>query len=139
MTESSNLRTFFRGLTLAALLSFLSLVPGFAPTAHAQDHLVSPQALQQQAQAATATRQQNIETLTNFLSTPIARQAMKTAKVDPVQVHNAIPTLSNQDLANLASRATKAQQDFAAGRITNGMLLVIVIAIVVVVIVVAFH
>jgi hypothetical protein len=139
MTDSSRLRFFFRGVALAALLSLFTFVPGFSPAAHAQDHLVSPQALQQQAQAATATRQQNIQTLTTFFSTPIAQHAMKTAKVDPVQVRNAIPTLSNQDLASLAARANKAQQDFAAGFITTGMLIVIIIAIVVAIIVIAVH
>lgn len=139
MTDSSRLRLFFRCLSLAALLSLFTVVPGFSPAAHAQDHLVSPQALQQQAQAATSARQQNIETLTKFLSTPLAEQAMSKAKVDPVQVRNAIPTLSNQDLASLASRATKAQQDFAAGFLSTGMLLVVIIAIVVVIVVIAIH
>jgi hypothetical protein len=139
MPDSSKLRTFLRGLSLAALLSLFSLIPGFSPAAHAQGHLVSPQALQQQAQAATAARRQNIQTLSKFLSTPIAEQAMKTARVDPVQVRNAVPTLSSQDLANLSSRATKAQQDFSAGLIGTGMLLVIIIAIVVVIIVIAVH
>ncbi|HTV83706.1 MAG TPA: hypothetical protein VME18_13760 [Acidobacteriaceae bacterium] len=139
MTDLSKLRTFFRGLSLAAMLSLFSLVPGLLPAAHAQDHLVSPQALQQQAQAATTSRQQNIQTLTKFFSTPIARQAMKTARVDPVEVRNAIPTLSSQQLASLASRATKAQQQFSAGILGTGMLLVIIIAVAVVIIVIAVH
>lgn len=139
MTDSSNLRTFFRGVALAALLTLISFVPGLSPAAHAQDHLVSPQTLHRQTQAATAARQENIRTLTNFLSTPTAAQAMKTAKVDPVQVRNAIPTLSSHDLASLAQRATNAQQQFAAGRLTTGMLLVIIVAIVVVIIVIAIH
>lgn len=139
MSDSKKFRSFFRALTLVASLSLFSFVPAFSPAAHAQDHLVTPQALQQQAQTATAARQQNIQTLTKFFSTPVAQQAMKTAKVDPVQVRNAIPTLSSHDLANLASRAHKAQQQFSAGFITTGMLLVIVIAIVVAIIVIAFH
>jgi hypothetical protein len=139
MSDSSKMSTFFRGVALAALLSLFSFVPGFSPAAQAQDHLVSPQALQQQTQAVTATRQENIRTLTNFLSTPTAAQAMKTAKVDPTQVRNAIPTLSSHDLASLAQRATNAQQQFAAGRLTTGMLLVIIVAIVVVIVVIAVH
>lgn len=139
MTASSRMHHFFRGISLAALLSLLAFAPGFAPAARAQDHLVSPQAMQQQMQTATATRQQNIQTLTKFLSTPVAEQAMKTAKVSPAQVRNAIPTLSSQELASLATRAQKAQQQFAAGALSTGMLLVIVIAIVVVIIIVAIH
>lgn len=128
-----------RGIALTALLSLLAFIPGFSPAAHAQDHIVTGPALQQQVQSASAVRQQNIETLTKFLSTPTAEQAMKSAKVDPVQVRHAIPTLSNQDLANLAARATNAQQDFAAGRLTTGMLVVIVIVIAVVIILIAVH
>lgn len=139
MTDSLKLRTIFRGVALATLLSLFSFLPGFSPAAHAQDHLVSPHALQQQTQAATATRQQNVETLTRFLSTPLAARAMKTAKVNPTQVRNAIPTLSSHDLANLAQRAANAQQEFAAGRLTTGMLLVIIVAIVVVIVVIAIH
>jgi hypothetical protein len=139
MTDSKKSRIIFRALALAALLSLFSFVPALSPAAHAQDHLVTPQALQRQAQAATTTRRQNIQTLTKFFSTPIARQAMKTAKVDPVQVRNAIPTLSSHDLASFASRAQKAQQDFSAGLFGTGMLLLIVIVIVVAIIVIAAH
>jgi hypothetical protein len=139
MTDSKKCRTFFRALTLVALLSLFSFVPAFSPSAHAQDHIVTPQALQQQAQAATTTRQQDIQTLQKFLSTPAAEQAMKSAKVDPVQVQNTIPTLSSHDLASLAARASHAQQQFAAGRLTTGMLLVIVVVIAVVIILIAVH
>jgi hypothetical protein len=139
MPDSSKMRLLFRNVALAAVLSLLSFIPGFSPAAHAQDHLVSPRALQQQTQAATAMRQQNIQTLTKFLSTPMAERAMRSAKVDPVQVQNAIPTLSSHDLANLAARANKAQQQFSAGFLSTGMLLVVVIAIAVVIIIIAVH
>ncbi len=136
MPDSSKL---LRYVALAAVLSLFSFVPGFLPAAHAQDHLVSPQTLQRQTQAATATRQQNIQTLAKFLATPMAEQAMRSAKVNPVQVRNAIPTLSSHDLANLAARANKAQQQFSAGFLSTGMLLVVVIAIAVVIIIIAVH
>lgn len=139
MTVSANNKLCLRGIALAVLFSLLAFAPGFSAAASAQDHLVSPQALQQQMQTATTARQQNIRTLTKFLSTPMAAQAMKTAQVNPIQVRNAIPTLSSQQLASLASRAQRAQQQFAAGALGMGMLLVIIIAIVVVIIVVAVH
>lgn len=133
-------RTFARGLFTAALLALL-LAPGFSPAAHAQDqdHLVTSQALQQQVQSTSAARQQNIADLTHFLSSTEAEHAMKAHHFDPVQVRTAIPTLSNQELASLAARANHAQQDFAAGRLGTGVLLIIVIAIVVVIIVAAVH
>jgi len=120
---------------LAALLAVLL----FAPAARAQDHLVSPDTLQQQVQANAAARQQNIQTVSNFLSTPIAERAMKSNHYDPVKVRSAIPTLSDQELSDLASRANDAQQKFDGGFLGMGMLLVIIIAIVVIIVVVAVH
>jgi hypothetical protein len=131
-----SLRRVFFASTLAVALLCL---PAFTPAARAQDHLVTSQALQQQVQSASAARRQNIDTLTRFLSTSEAESAMQAHHINPVQVRSAIPSLSNQELASLASRAAQAQQQFAAGFLGMGMLLVIIIAIVVVIIVVAVH
>ena len=120
-----HLRRTFLALGLAAAT--------LAPALTAQDHLVSPAQLQQQMDAASATRQQNIRTLTSFLSTPTATRAMKSRGIDPVQVENAIPNLSNAELASLSARATKAQQDFAAGSLSNNDLLIIILVLVVVI------
>lgn len=138
MTVSAKQRCVFHGFLVASLL-LLAFAPGFSPAARAQNHLVSPHALQQQLQTQATARQQNVRTLTKFLSTATAQQAMKTAGVSPVQVRNAVPTLSSRQLSSLASRAATAQQQFAAGRLTHGMLLVVIIAIVVVIVVIAIH
>lgn len=121
---------------LVPLLPYLVLAP---PVARAQDHIVTSQALRQQVQTQSAERQQNIQTLTNFLSSPLAKRAMNTQRIDPVKIRTAIPTLSSQELANLAARAQNAQQKFSAGLIGTGMLLVIAIAIIVIIVLVAVH
>jgi DNA-binding PucR family transcriptional regulator len=126
-----------RLFTLA--LTCVLAVPLFAPVARAQDHLVSPSDLQQQVQTNAATRQQNIETVTNFLSTPIAERAMKSHHYDPVKVRSAIPTLSDEELANLASRANDAQQKFAGGFLGIGVLTLLIIIIVVIIVVAVVH
>jgi len=123
----------------AAVLAGLLAVLLFAPAARAQDHLVSPDALQQQVRTSSATRQQNIDAVTNFLSTPIAERAMKSHHYDPVKVRSAIPTLSNAELANLASRANDAQQKFAAGFLGSGVLVLLILIIVVIIVVAAVH
>lgn len=128
-----------RGVAAAALLSFLA-----SPALQAQQtgqaaHLVSPDQLQQQVQTASATRQANIENLTHFLSTPTAEKAMRDAKVDPVQVRTAIPTLSDQELASLSQRASSAQQAFAAGTLSNNDLLLIILILVVVILIAVIH
>lgn len=140
MTSFTVLRIPVRTLFSAALAGLLAVLL-FAPAARAQDqdHLVSPDTLQQQVQTNAAARQQNIDTVTNFLSTPIAEQAMKSHHYDAVKVRTAIPTLSDSELANLASRATDAQQKFAAGHIGPGLLTVIIILIIVIIVVAAIH
>lgn len=139
MTASPSLRFVSRNLFAVALAGLLAFAASFSPAARAEDHVVSSQALQQQVQSNSATRQQNIETVSNFLSTPIAERAMRSQHYDPVKVRTAIPTLSDQELANLASRANDAQQKFAGGFIGTGVLLILIIAIVVIIVVVAVH
>jgi CHASE3 domain sensor protein len=124
-------RTFTRILFAATLPLLVA-----SPVLRAQDtHLVSPDQLQQQVQSASAMRQANIDSLTRFLSTPTAEKAMRDAKVSPLQVRTAIPTLSDQELANLSQRASTAQQAFAAGTLSNNDLLIIILILVVVILV----
>lgn len=104
-----------------------------------QDHIVSSQTLQQQVETSSAARQKNIDTLNQLVSTPTAQKAMQDAHIDPQQVKSAIPTLSNQDLANLAARATNAQQEFAAGHIGPGLFTIVVLAIILIIIVIVVH
>lgn len=118
----------------------LMSVPGeaFAATP-GQDHLVSPQAMQKQMADSAAARQKNIEAVTNFLSSPVAESAMRDAHYNPQQVKNAVPSLSDQELASLASRSKDAQQKFAAGALTKPELALIVIAFVVLIVVILVH
>jgi hypothetical protein len=94
-----------------------------------QNHVVSPSELQQATASAARTRQQNITKVEKFFSSEQAEKALKSAQLDPVQVKQAIPTLSDQELARLASRADKAQKDFAAGALTNQQITYILIAL----------
>ena len=129
----------FRAIVPSALILLLSTPAGiFAQTA-AQDHLVSPQTLQHQLSDSAATRQKNIETVNSFLSSPIADQAIRNAHYNPEQVRNAIPTLSDQELASLSTRAQDAQQKFAAGALTKTEIGLIAIAFVVLIIVIIVH
>ena len=135
-------RLLVRYLQPALILACLSIAPLSAQTADLaldQDHIVSPQAMQQQVVNAAASRQQNIETLTEMLKTPVAQKAMHDAKVDPLQVKNAIPTLSDEELANLSGRVTKAQSDFSAGFLGIGLLTLIILVVILVIVVSAVH
>jgi hypothetical protein len=102
----------------------------------AQSHLVSPADLQQQAIAASQVREHNLQTVKNFLSTPTAEKAMQSSNINPQQVRTAVSTLNDQELAQLASRADKAQHDFAAGNLSDRDLILIILGIAVLVLII---
>jgi hypothetical protein len=111
---------------IASLLAILFFVP---LDLLAQNHVVSPADLQQKVAEASQTRQHNLQTVQQFLSTPQAEKAMKSAQVDPLQVKTAVSTLDDQELSQLASRSEKAQADFSAGRLSDRDLILIILAV----------
>jgi hypothetical protein len=115
-----------RALTASALAVFA--VPQ-SMIAQAADHLVSPSELQKAVVAASAQRQQNLDALRAFLSSDKATEAIKNAHLEPQKVTNAVASLNDQELAQLATRATNAQKDFAAGTLGERDLLIILVAI----------
>jgi hypothetical protein len=118
---------------IASLLVVFFLIP---TDLVAQKHVVSPADLQKEVVAASQSRQQNLKTVQEFLSTPLAEKAMRQAKIDPQQVQSAVPTLNDDELAQLAARANKAQTDFAAGDIGQRELLWIILAVAVLVLII---
>jgi Flp pilus assembly protein TadB len=124
---------------MAAVLVAAFAVPQ-SLIAQASQHLVSPADLQKAAADASQARQQNIDTLNRFLSSDRAQKAMESAHINPQQVKNAVSGLSDEELAQLAARAQKAQADFAAGNIDNRDLLIILVCIAaLILIIVAVH
>lgn len=122
---ASLLRQFLRVVTACILVAIFA-VP---QTLLAQAHLVSPSDLQQQVLSASQSRMNNLQTVQRFLSSPAAEKAMRSLHADTRQVTNAISSLSDQELAQMATRADKAQADFAAGNINDHDLLIILVAI----------
>jgi hypothetical protein len=108
--------------------------------AQATQHLVSPSELQKATVDASQVRQQNADTLNSLFSSDQAQKALQSAHMNPQEVKNAVAGLSDQDLAQLASRAQHAQNDFAAGSMSNHDLLIILILIAaLILIIVAVH
>lgn len=110
----------------ACLLATIFAVP---PSLLAQAHLVSPSELQKELVIATQLRQHNLETVKQFVSSDLAKKALKSAHMDPEQVKGAVSTLNDQELAQLAARANKAQADFVAGNMSDRDLIIIILAI----------
>jgi hypothetical protein len=121
----SLVREFVRVVTACVLITIFVVPQNLV----AQTHLVSPGELQQATVAATHAREQNIETVRNFLSSAAAEKTLKSAHLDPEQVKKAVSGLGDEEVAQLASRANKAQADFAAGNLTDRDLLIILLAI----------
>ena len=92
-------------------------------------HVVSPSDLQQAAVQASTVRQQNVEQVRQFFSSEQANKALRSAHLNPEQVKNAVSTLDDAELAQLAARAHKAQADFAAGALSDRDLIIILVAI----------
>ena len=121
----SLLRQFVRVAT-ACILAIVFAIP---QDALAQSHVVSLAELQSATVASTEVRQRNIEAIRQFVSSPMAEKALKTAHLDAKQVKDAVSRLNDQELAQLAARSTKAQADFAAGTLSDRDLIIILVAI----------
>ena len=135
---------FTRGVIPAALVVALawpasSFAQATASQPASQDHVVSPQGMQQQLQNSSADRQRDIDSINELISTPQAEKVMHDRHIDAQQVHNAIPTLSDKELADLGARASHAQQDFAAGHIGPSLFTLIIVVIIVIIIVAIVH
>jgi hypothetical protein len=122
-----------RPMQVAALLIALGALPG---SLVAQSHVVSQSEVHEQVLAASQTRQHNQDTVTQFLSSPEAAKAVSAAGMDPARVRAAVPALSDEELAQIASRTEKAQADFAAGTIGTRDLLLILVAIAVLILII---
>lgn len=120
-----------------ALMCAGGLVFGSPSLVAARNHVVSPAELQKATTSSAATRQENQAKVETFFSSKLARQALESAHLNSVQIKSAIPSLNNQELARLASKADKTQANFAAGALTTEQTTIIIIAAAIVIIVIA--
>lgn len=122
---------------LASMVSVaMILIPAAAPAAAATQaqsktaqHVVSAADLQRDVAAAAGLRKANEAKIEKFFGTPQAREAMKKAGINYEVVQQAVPQLSSAELARLAARADRAQQQFQAGALSNQQLTYIIIAL----------
>lgn len=116
-----------RAMTACVLVTIFSVPQNLL--AQAAEHVVTPSEMQKAVVDASRVRQQNLDTLREFFSSERAQRALKAAHTDPEEVKKAVASLSDAELAQLASRTQKAQADFAAGRLSDRDLIIILIAI----------
>jgi hypothetical protein len=119
----------------ACVLAAIFAVPQ-SLMAQAAMHVVSPADLQKAALTATLARQQNLQTVKGFFASGQAKNALRSAHIDPEQVNNAVSSLSDAELAQLALRVQKVQANFAAGNLTDRDLIIILVAIAVLILII---
>ena len=119
-----------RQSTRLLVCSVLITLFAFPPSSLAQTPVVSQADIHKELVTATRTRQKNLEKARRLLSSDAAQKALESAQMNPAQVNAAISTLSDAELARLASRADKIQDDFAAGRLSDRDLLLILLGVV---------
>lgn len=124
-----------RGLNLLLAVG-LSALMTFPQGAIAQDHVVSSSDVKKDLQAATAARKTQLAQVDGFLATSQAKKALDAARIDYQQVHAAVQSLSDEDLARVAAKADQAQKDFAAGKLSDRDLILIILAVAVLVLII---
>ena len=93
------------------LLSACLLLTLCATSILAQTHVVSQADIHKELVNAVQTRRQNLEKTRRLFSSDETRKALEAAKISPEKVDVAVSTLSDEELARLASRADKLDQD----------------------------
>lgn len=111
-----------------ALVVLLSVVVPAALMA-SDEHVISIGELRQQMVSTAQMRASNLHKTEAFLSSPAVRGILRDAKVDPAKIQSAVAGLSDDELADLASRTGKIQKDITAGSLSNQELTYIVIAL----------
>ncbi len=114
------------GVLVSGILMTSFAVPS---SLRAQQHVVSPTDIHKELVNATQTRRQNRDKVRDLFSSKTAQKALRKAGMDPAQVKTGISTLSDAELAQLASRADKARDDFAAGRLSDRDLLIVLVGL----------
>ena len=131
-------KQFIRAMATTTLVPLLAASPSVF--AQAPEHVVSSSDLQKATVDASQARQKNLDTLNKFFSSVEAQKALKDAHMNPEEVKSATAGLSDDDLAQLSARATKAQNDFKAGSLSDRDLLIILVLIAaLILIIVAVH
>lgn len=111
-----------------------------APTmASAQDHVVPLAEVERAVSSKAEARAKSLEDIDRVMSLPAATKELQRAKVTQSQVHAAVSTLSDKELARLAQQARDAEQEVQGGFIFGILALIGLIVVIVVVLAIVAH
>ena len=117
-----------RNVFAIPLAFFLGL--NLVPSTLAQDHIVSGTVLKDTLRVAAHERENNVERVGEFFSSPQVGNVL--GRFDFLgleRITEAIPTLSDQELATLADQIEELDKEVKAGALSNEHLTYIVIAL----------
>jgi hypothetical protein len=120
---------------MAALVLLAAGNLALSTAATAAQHSVSPQDARAALVAAGSQRAADLETLNSVLSSPAARAASQKG-VDVATARVALPTLTDQELRDLAARVQALDRDPASGLSKDANDLLVIFLVVVIVILV---
>jgi hypothetical protein len=95
----------------------------------AEDHVVKPVELHNAIVAASEARQNDMAKIRELFSSNAGKKALNSLKIDSRKIETAVTFLNDEELARLAARAEKIQEDLFAGALSNQELTYIVIAL----------
>src|SRR3990172_1483924 len=89
---------------LSAVLIFATAITFSIPRdlLASENHLISPADLQRSIISAARARQEKIDNLKEFFASEIGRKVLRQAGVTSTKIENALPGLSNEELAQLS-------------------------------------
>lgn len=110
-----------------------------APTmASAQDHVVPLAEVERAMRTKSEARAKSIADIDRVMSLPPAVKELQRVNVTQTQVHAAVSTLNDEELARLAQRARGAEQEVQGGIVVGLLALIGLIVVVVIVLGVLF-
>ncbi len=111
------------------MIPLLATALGIPAILVADDHVVSPAEIQKRILAQAQERQENARQVQEFFASKSAAKALEGVPAIRDEIRHAVSHLDDQELALLATKVGKVQDDFAAGALTNQQLTYIVIAL----------
>jgi hypothetical protein len=121
----------FSSQKLKSVILFLMVGVFFTPAlqVRAEDHVVSPSDLHQTLVSSAKARQTDLEKVQRFFSSELVRKTLASTKTNLKQVEDALPHLTDEELARLAAQTQKVQADLVAGALSNQEITYILIAL----------
>lgn len=107
-------------------------------TASAQDHVVPLAEVERAVQSKAEARAKSIEDIDRVMALPVATKELQRVNLTQSQVHAAVSSLNDEELARLAQQARGAEQEVQGGLIVGVLALIGAIVVIVIILGILF-